>query len=165
MKSTDYLHHLKQALLAKRIPLVNGALGMVIIFNLLKLTVTLLPPDPVKPASDHWLTPSAPAIPVPKIASLHLFGAYQTHDAATLPIAQLGLTVQGIFYAEQASAAQAIIATANNIAKLYKVGDSINGATIKQILPTDIVLETGGQLQRLPLIRPTLENTNIAPQE
>lgn len=160
MQLTDF-SYLKTTLLEKRIPLLNSLLGIIILFYLLKLTVVLLPASSVKIDTDPLLQSRPNIQAIPTVANLHLFGVYQMHDAAALPIAQLGLTLQGILYATQASDSQAIIATANGNTKTYKIGDGVNGATIKQILPTDVILDTGGTLQRLPLIRPDLELVNV----
>lgn len=151
---------LKNELLVKRIPLTNSLLGIIILYYLLKLTVAILPADPIKLDNDPLLINSQTIAPIPQIAGLHLLGVYQMNDATVLPIAQLGLTLQGIFYASQPMNSQAIIASASGTAKTYKMGDAVSGATIQQILPNDVIFETGGTLQRLPLIRPQLELAN-----
>lgn len=164
MKAIQFpdLTTLKNELIAKRIPLANSLLGILIIYYLLKLTVVLLPLDPIKMDTDPLLVNSQTIQPIPQVGSLHLFGVYQMNNAAVLPIAQLGLTLQGILYAADSKNSQAIIASASGTAKTYKIGDNINGATIKQILPTDVILESAGILQRLPLIRPKLDLANIS---
>lgn len=167
MKAIQFpdLTQLKTDLIAKRIPLANSLLGIIIIYYLLKLTVVWLPMDPVKMDADLLLVNSQTIQPIPQVGSLHLFGVYQMHDASVLPIAQLGLTLQGILYATDSKNSQAIIAAASGTAKTYKIGDNINGATIKQILQTDVILESGGILQRLPLIRPKLDLANMPYEE
>ncbi len=150
------LAELTNALFTKRIAITHSVLAIVILYNLLHLTVALLPSEAVNIEKNSVFINHTSIKPAPKIGALHLFGLYQMNTAALLPIAQLGLTLQGILYASQPALSQAIIASANGEAKAYKIGDSINGVVIKQILANDVIIESNDALQRLPLIRPSL---------
>ena len=96
--------------------------------------------------------------PLPDIGAWHFFGAYEQFNLDSLPDTTLYLSLQGVLYSTIPANSLALIISGSLPAKAYKIGDEVvSGAIIKQIFPNDVVLEQGGQLQRLRLKKPPLE--------
>ena len=95
-----------------------------------------------------------------QLASLHLFGLF-SDDFDDLPETQLQLTLQGTGVDPQnAKLSSAIIASPDsNNANIYHIGDTLpGGALIKDILFDRIVIDNNGELQKLSMKVPTLQN-------
>lgn len=96
--------------------------------------------------------------PLPDIPSWHLFGDYGIIKAGMLPITQLDLKLEGVFYASEAAESMVLVSTPSVSVKPYHVGDSLpGGAKIKEILPNGVIIDYNNQLQNLPLKKPKLD--------
>lgn len=100
------------------------------------------------------LKPQAPLIkgPIttPHIADLHLMGVYDI-ATADIPVTQLQLTLQGtVVFVDDPAQSRALILSPGQPAKVYKIGDFVPGnAKVEKIDYHSVVLEDGGQLQKL----------------
>lgn len=74
------------------------------------------------------------------------------------PKTTLDLTLQGILWASEASMARAIIMSGKRNAKLYAIGESIDGAgaSVKEIRDGEVILNRNGALESLPLLKKTV---------
>lgn len=91
------------------------------------------------------------------IAQMHLFGA-SPEDLANLPLASLGLQVQGIFFNAQADQSRVLIGNAGQMSTFYQVGDNLPGnVKIYKITADNVIVVYQGQLQKLPLALPGLD--------
>jgi general secretion pathway protein C len=94
-------------------------------------------------------------IDVQPIVAAHLFGVLQVdsnQDPATAPPTVASLVLQATFAAKNPRSGLAIIA-ADGAAKVYKVGDEVNGAALHSVYPTRVILEHSGGLESLSLPR------------
>lgn len=98
------------------------------------------------------------------IFALAPFGTAAT-AAAPEPVAQetsLGLVLRGIVVAEPARDSIAVIASAAGDAKVYGVGDSVDGKAILQaVLGDRVMLEVGDRVETLSFPKPG-QNTGVA---
>ncbi len=97
------------------------------------------------------------------IRALHFFGRYIAPTAVTAPPpvavieeveveTSLNLTLKGIFFTEDTGAGRALIAEGRGLEAIYKVGDAVTPqATVYAIEADHVILERGGQLERLGL--------------
>lgn len=91
------------------------------------------------------------------IAQMHLFGT-SPEDLSNLPLASLGLEVQGIFFNAQANQSRVLIAAPEQVPTFYKVGDSLpHNVKIYKITANNVIVVYQGQLQKLPLSLPGLD--------
>jgi type II secretory pathway component PulC len=104
------------------------------------------------------------ALPLQNLPNYHLMGASPFSDNE-LPLANLGLTLQGIFL-DSAQQSTVIISNSAGQVNNYHLGDQIApGATIEKILPDRIIVEHNNQMERLILgIQPVdFSSTTSAP--
>ena len=83
-----------------------------------------------------------------------MFGVYVPNDlsAADVKNSMLNVTLVGILLADKNEESQVIIGSANGEEKTYKIGDSIpGGAVIERIMPSGILVERNGALERISL--------------
>lgn len=95
-----------------------------------------------------------------QLASMHLFGLF-SDDFDDLPETQLQLSLQGTGVdPHNAKLSSAIIASSgSNNASIYHIDDNLpGGALIKDILFDRIVIDNNGELQKLSMKIPTLQN-------
>ena len=143
-----------------RVPLVlTGLFGLLLIFNLLPIIRIFITDE-----SKTVIAASQPISlrPPVDIASLHLFGQYQTH-LTDLPQTRLQLTLQGIEFSMVSKESRALISTADQPTQIYKMGDIVpGGATLRTILRDQVILSEHGQLARLNLPVPKLNGMMTA---
>lgn len=99
-----------------------------------------------------------PSFNATDITSAKLFGDPSPNVVKRVaPKTTLNLKLQGILSASSSETARAIIATGNGKAKLYSIGDNIKGAnaSIDSINPNEVLLNRGGAIERLPLVKKT----------
>ncbi len=93
-----------------------------------------------------------------QLASLHLFGLF-SDDFDDLPETQLQLTLEGTGVDPHNPKLSSAIIASGETANSYQIGDSIPGdAVIKDILFDRIVISNNGELQKLSMQTPKLEN-------
>ncbi|WP_216073677.1 type II secretion system protein N, partial [Acinetobacter baumannii] len=68
----------------------------------------------------------------------------------------LPLELKGVIAAGPAERSTAFISVSGQPPKSYKVGDTIEGATIQSILPDRVILASGGRSEFLAFPDPTL---------
>lgn len=93
------------------------------------------------------------------LADEHIFGLF-SDDFDDLPETQLQLTLQGTGVDHRDTAVSiAIISSPNQKARLFHIGDDVpGGAEIKDILFDRIVIDNNGELQKLSMHVPVLNN-------
>lgn len=91
-----------------------------------------------------------------EVPGLHLFGAPAEPDAV-LPITSLQLKLVGVVHSAGDKLSRVIISEAGQPGKLYRTGDSFSGVKVNAITPDGVILENGGQLEKLPLQRHELK--------
>jgi general secretion pathway protein C len=95
---------------------------------------------------------------IANIPNQHLFGLAATGD---MPISNLQLRVTGIAReadAQNENVSKAYISIAGAPSKIYQVGDSLpDGVKVYEITQDTVILENGGQLEKLPLPRGKLQ--------
>ncbi len=100
---------------------------------------------------------SGPAYQVRHITSANLFGdpAPKKEVVKNIPTTTLQLKAIGILWASEQQQARAIIQSGNKPAKLYGVGDRIQGAgvSIDEIREGEILLDRNGAKEKLPLVK------------
>jgi len=93
---------------------------------------------------------------VSQIPNSHLFGQHGL-QSARLPITSLRIELTGIIEAKPEGASRVIITEGGKPGKVYQVGDLLeSGVRISAIANDGVVLENGGQLEKLPLRRKPL---------
>jgi type II secretory pathway component PulC len=89
-------------------------------------------------------------VPLQKIADAHLMGIAPLEDT-DLPLASLGIVLQGIFLAPN-NKSIALIQTSDGKMKAYHVGDTLAAnVSIVDILKDYVVVKHNGQLARLTM--------------
>lgn len=88
----------------------------------------------------------------------HLFGKYGVLEKnAHLPITSLQIELTGLIEAKPGSSSRVIITEGGKPGKVYQIGDTLqSGVRINSIESDGVVLENGGQLEKLPLRRQPL---------
>lgn len=118
------------------------------------------PKAPAKTDSD------ANARLIASIPNQHLFGVSATGD---MPVTNLELRVTGIVRQvnkQNENISKAYISIAGSPSKIYQVGDTLpDGVKIYEITTDTVILENGGQLEKLPLPREKLEFKSRDPEE
>lgn len=109
---------------------------------------------------------------IEQIPSEHVFGKA---GAQGLPITSLQLRLLGIIKAVPNKYSRVIISEKNQPGKVYQVGDILSsGIRVYEINDDSVVLDNGGNLETLPLERPSLEfqgmpksllNNDVTPEE
>lgn len=154
---SDQLRQRALAWLASEQAPIIATFGMLLLlaYTVVQLTFAFWPPAS-QSIEDPMVTRAGKQI-LPEITHLHLFGEYTVEHVGFLPITQLNLTVEGIFYSNDVKQSELLVSTPNVKTKVYRVGDSLPGdAIIRKIFPDSVVIEYGGDLQTLPLIKPAL---------
>lgn len=102
---------------------------------------------------------SSGAHQLPSLPSMHLFGLF-SDDFDDLPETQLQLTLQGTGVSpHDTKLSTAIISSSGGKAQLYHIGENVPGdAMIKDILFDRIVIDNNGELQKLSMKVPQLQN-------
>jgi type II secretory pathway component PulC len=92
------------------------------------------------------------------LPAAHLFGMQADEDTDFLPITSLQLHLTGIIKDTEDNVSKVIISEAGQPGKIYSVGDALTtGIKIYSISEDGIVLEHGGRLEKLPLVRAKLQ--------
>lgn len=93
-----------------------------------------------------------------EIPAWHLFGnAAKSTDTSILPITSLQLRLIGIVHAVPESKSSVMISEANQVGKVYLVGDTLPvGVKVDAITEDGVILENAGRLEKLPLQRQPL---------
>jgi general secretion pathway protein C len=139
--------------------LVSGALAILIVAQLASVSISLLSgqvksPQPVVARS----TPPRPAagVDVQSVVSAHLFGIAapdpSTQDPANAPLSSANLVLAGTIATRDPKRGIAIISDGGP-AKVFSVGDNVNGATLHSVYLDHVILDRAGVLETLPLPR------------
>lgn len=105
-------------------------------------------PKPLMPTVVGTPISQGPAASV--IPSLHLFGSSAT-DLKNLPLASLGLQVQGIFLNADAKQSRVLISMTGQASQIYNIGDMLPGnVKIFKITRDSVVVSHDNQLEKLP---------------
>ena len=91
-----------------------------------------------------------------QVPHMHLFGTPATPDTV-LPITSLQLKLIGVVHSTPDHLSRVIISEAGQPGKVYRVGESFSGVKVNAITPDGVILDNGGQLEKLPLQRHELE--------
>lgn len=148
---------------------VNLLLVILLAYNLAGLTLYLLPQPatapPVTAARPAADTASSATDDYASIAGWQLFGAPTAAAPAPPPVeapeTRLDLRLAGIVYRQ--GRPLALIAQGRQPETVHRVGDSLQGARIEQILPDRVLLARSGQLEALSLPRDTDAVSPAAP--
>ena len=113
------------------------------------------------PEAPSLATSAATSSLVAAIPSEHVFGQ-PAAELGNMPISNLQLRVTGIAKVEGDEEAQALsrayISVAGQPSKIYKIGDNLPyGVKVYDITADAVVLQNGGQLEKLPLPRDPLQ--------
>lgn len=132
--------------------------------GLARLTWTLwptrstLPPAPDAAASGSANGQGQQSADLTRVAALHLFGQANRQPTQTrkapvdAPETQLNLTLSGVLYNEDQSAARAIIAGAQGPEKFYRVGEQLPGGAVLDAIYRDrVILLRNGRHETLRL--------------
>lgn len=157
MSAYSQLQHAYEKLRAQSPAKLLSMLFAVFLFiAAIQLIVNIWPASAPTAQTDPLL--SATVKPLPDVASWHLFGDYGVIRAGMLPITELDLKLEGVFYATDPKRSLVLVSSPNVKLKPYRVGDKLpGGAKIKEILPNGVIIDYDNQLQNLPLKKPTLE--------
>lgn len=95
---------------------------------------------------------------IQQIPAWHLFGnAAKPTDTSILPITSLQLRLIGIVHAVPENKSSVMISEANQVGKVYLVGDMLPvGVKVDAITEDGVILENAGRLEKLPLQRQPL---------
>lgn len=89
-------------------------------------------------------------IPIQQLQSFHILGTYPI-DLNNLPLASLGITLQGIFLDNNGDST-AVIAGGDGSVKNYHAGDQLApNVSIVKILPDGVVVNHNGKLEQLKM--------------
>ncbi len=140
---------------------VNVLLVLVLAYQLAGLTVTLpllTPPSTPQPVTITVDKPTSPDQQgYRQLIGWHLFGAPQQTTApapADTPPTTLNLHLGGIIYRPAGDMPLALIAVGQRPETIYRVGATVAGARIRQILPDRVILARADHLEALQLPRP-----------
>lgn len=96
------------------------------------------------------------ALLIAQIPEQHIFGL-QAGDDAFLPISSLQLRLTGIIKVKDDSKSKIIVSEAGKPGKIFGIGDELaSGIKINTINDDGVILENGGKLEKLPLVRSSL---------
>ena len=154
----DYLNTLQNVTKDRRLPLVIAGLFYLFTLLIIAHTVTIWQSQPTaNNLATHSTIRPKPLINLP---TLHLFGIYDS-SLDNIPQTRLQLTLQGtVVNVTNPKLSRAIIAAPSAPAKVYRVGDALpGGATVREILKTEIIINNNGNLESLKLPIPTLYPT------
>ncbi len=95
---------------------------------------------------------------IQQIPEWHLFGnAAKSADTSILPVTSLQLRLIGVVRAVPDHKSSVIISEANQVGKVYLVGDTLPiGVKVDAITEDGVILENAGRLEKLPLQRQPL---------
>lgn len=98
---------------------------------------------------------------ISSIPEWHLFGVAPIVQA-NLAETHLQLDLNGVMTGKNKENTFAIIGEPGKDQKLYRAGDGLpGGAVLYQIDPYGVVIQYNGELQRLPLLKPTGAGTSV----
>ncbi|MGD8803805.1 MAG: type II secretion system protein GspC [Gammaproteobacteria bacterium] len=157
--NTAYLQHLNQ-----RLPVIISLLLVIACAHALaSITWMLLPED--EAGTQQRAISTAPVIrqvdqrqAIRQVASAHLFGEMQSSalpQQVKAPETKLNLVLRGVIAATPMTLSQAIIARGRNgKEEVFAVGEKMpGGITIEEIYADHVILNRGGRLETLQLIR------------
>ena len=104
--------------------------------------------------------------PLPNIALWHLFGLHSVvpKQLNLLPNSNLLLTLNGILTDDNSQQSEALISTANQPIKIYKIGDTLpGGAKVYEILADSVVIEHDGKFEKVLLPVQPIIFSNLPP--
>ncbi len=138
--------------------LLSGLLVVLIVVQLAGLAITLLTgrvksPQPV-PARSAPVRTSA-GVDVQRVVSAHLFGvavADRSQDPANAPLSSANLILAGTIATHDPKHGIGIISDGGP-AKVYSVGDNVNGASLHSVYLDHVILDRAGVLETLVLPR------------
>jgi general secretion pathway protein C len=140
--------------------LVSLSLAALIAVELARIAMSLVS-GPVKspqPAiARSAQTRPHPGVNVQKVVSAHLFGVAiadpSTQDPANAPLSSANLLLAGTIATQNPKRGVAIISDGGAPAKVFSVGDNVNGASLHSVYLDHVILDRGGTLETLVLPR------------
>ncbi len=140
--------------------LVSLSLAALIAVEMARIAVSLVSgpvksPQPaiVRSAQMH----PHPGVNVQKVVSAHLFGVAiadpSTQDPANAPLTSANLVLAGTIATQDPKRGVAIISDGGAPAKVFSVGDNVNGASLHSVYLDHVILDRGGTLETLVLPR------------
>jgi len=143
-------------------------LGLLVLFLLILLTLYTVIRIPLVWYADwrlaHAETKKMPLsqantaqVEIMALPEKHLFGKITVSSTKNLPVTSLELRLVGVIHSDKAGQSRVIISSNGQPGKVYGVGDTLpSGVKIHDVTSNGIVLENGGQLEKLPLQRNAL---------
>jgi general secretion pathway protein C len=140
--------------------LVSLSLAALIAVELARIAMSLVS-GPVKSPQPAIVrtTPARPhpGVNVQKVVSAHLFGVAiadpSTQDPANAPLTSANLVLAGTIATQNPKRGVAIISDGGAPAKVFSVGDNVNGASLHSVYLDHVILDRGGTLETLLLPR------------
>lgn len=138
---------------------VSIALAVLIAVELARMAVALVgshvkTPEPAIAAGAAARRHAAPAADVQAVVSAHLFGIAVAdaakQDPNNAPLSSANLVLAGTIATQDPKRGIAII-SAGGPAKVYSVGDNVNGASLYSVYLDHVILDRGGNLEILKL--------------
>ena len=137
---------------------ISWALAILIVAQLASVAVSLLS-GPVKspqPVVTRAAVPPRSGVDVQSVVSAHLFGTAvvdpSTQDPADAPLSSANLVLAGTIATRDPKRGIAIISDGGP-AKVFSVGDNVNGATLHSVYLDHVILDRAGALETLLLPR------------
>lgn len=152
---TDWQTYIDKARHDPRSPtILTAIISIMLIFTVWDMISDFIPQHKKITAAQ-----TQPIQPLTQVANLHIFGVYSSTLQA-LPATRLTLTLEGTAVVLDAPTQSRALITANQITKVYQVGDTISSnATITHIAKHHVVINDNGALEKLSLPIETLDNT------
>ena len=111
---------------------------------------------------DHPFQPRASTLDVPRLRAMHLFGdAAPAADPQNAPVSTANVTLVGTLATQNPANGFAIMAATAG-AKVYKVGDDVDGAALHAVYANRVTLERGGNFETVLLRRFEPASTDAA---
>jgi len=147
---------------ARSLPLWgSAALVLLIAWQAVQLTWTVLGSRPASPATVDVAPPPSPAVAprvdIGRIVNAHLFGvpgapASGETDPASVAATQMNLVLAGTIAHADPEKGFAIVGESAATARVYAVGKTITGGTkLHSVYPDRVILDRGGKLEALIL--------------
>jgi general secretion pathway protein C len=142
--------------------LVSLVLGALIVVEVARASLSLLATSPTQSSGTAKTSRSAPRRPpganVDVIVAAHLFGIAENgrnQDPARALPTTANLLLAGTIATSDPKHGFAII-SGDSLSKVYSVGDAVGGASLHSVYLDHIILDRGGNLEKLALPRPRL---------
>lgn len=119
------------------------------------------------PASSVSASPPAsarPAVPAADVAAIAALAPFGRPDPDAAPLTRLPIVLRGVIRATPDAASSAWIAPANGTVRSFRVGATVApGAVLKSVGKDHVLLDVGGQTERLTFPRKEPASRPVAP--